>query len=256
LPDPASHLKLAITQLLNAGAVEDGRQIDYETLRTHPSYKQYQEALHTLADFDPATLEGREAQLAFWINLYNGLIIRAVIEEGIKTSVASNLLKLAWFFRRRRVVVGGQPLGFDHIEHGLLRANRGHPYLPGARFRPHDRPATWVIQPMEKRIHFALNCASRSCPPVNVYTAERLEHQLEAAARNFITSETQVDPAGKSICLSEILKWYAVDFGGQEGVLSFIQPYLPEESAAWINANRAALIVRYAPYDWQLNFKG
>jgi hypothetical protein len=107
---------------------------------------------------------------------------------------------------------------------------------------------------VEPRIHFALNCASRSCPPVGVYDPQHIDSQLEVAARNFVTQEVEVDPARKTLRLPHIFRWYARDFGGRAGVLTFVANYLADVSAReWLRRHRRAVKWIYVPYDWLLN---
>ena len=150
--------------------------------------------------------------------------------------------------------VGGQRVSCDDIEHGILRGNRGHPFLPGRQFRASDPRLKWAVARHDPRIHFALNCASRSCPPIRVYAADLLESQLETAAKHFIASEARVSPEINSLALSSIFKWFQADFGGREGVMDFLLAHLPrDEKRAWLAQNRGSVRLRYAAYDWRLN---
>ena len=153
-------------------------------------------------------------------------------------------------------MVGGKRMSCDDIEHGILRGNRGHPFLPGSQFHhaPRDPRRAWVIDPPDPRIHFALNCASRSCPPIRAYAAETLEAQLELAANHFIALETRIFPETNTLFLSSIFKWFQADFGGREGMLDFLLAHsLRDERRDWLIQNRRTARLRYAPYDWRLN---
>jgi hypothetical protein len=111
-----------------------------------------------------------------------------------------------------------------------------------------------VIRPLDPRIHFALNCASRSCPPIGVYEAARLQQQLDLAARSFVDGSATLDRANGVITLSPIFKWYARDFGGRAGVISFLIAHLPDDDRrAWLSDLRVKAKLAYAPYDWLLN---
>ena len=107
---------------------------------------------------------------------------------------------------------------------------------------------------MDVRIHFALNCASQSCPPIRAYTAENLDHQLDMAAGNFVAQEVEINPWANAIRISRIFKWFSGDFGGRKGVIAFIVKYLPEgELKVWLKANGENASLKYKPYDWGLN---
>ncbi len=145
-------------------------------------------------------------------------------------------------------------MSLDDIEHGILRGNRGHPSLPGPQFPADDPRRGWVISSPDERIHFALNCASRSCPPIQVYSAEHIDDQLELAARNFVDQTTSVDQDRHVLSISKIFRWYQGDFGGQRGVINFILDHLPGgERREWIFTNQDSLSLDYKPYNWRLN---
>ena len=119
------------------------------------------------------------------------------------------------FFARIAYAVGGYRFSADDIEHGILRANAGHPAIPGKQFTNRDSRSAFALDRFDPRIHFALNCASRSCPPINVYLAENIDQQLDLATRNFINGgEFSVDVKNMTVTLSTIFRWYAPDFGG------------------------------------------
>jgi hypothetical protein len=109
---------------------------------------------------------------------------------------------------------------------------------------------------MDLRIHFALNCASRSCPPIRVYDAERLDVQLDLAAQNFVASEVTV--AAGQIALSRIFQWYQVDFGGRPGIRDFLVRHVPDDDShsplrAILQNSTTAVKFVYRPYDWSIN---
>src|SRR5690606_36544813 len=112
--------------------------------------------------FDPKGLSSWEERAALWINIYNALTIDAVIAFGIRESVRE--VPRMGFFRQAAYCIGGHIFSLDDIEHGILRGNRRHPAYPVPQFDEKD-PRRYAILPFEPKIHFALTCASRSCPP-------------------------------------------------------------------------------------------
>jgi hypothetical protein len=113
-----------------------------------------------------------------------------------------------------------------------------------------------VIESIDKRIHFALNCASRSCPPIRAYSPEKLDSQLDLATRSYLATDVRILPEKNALYLSSIFKWFAADFGGREGVIDFILSYLPETiERTWLMKQRGRVSLRYKPYDWSLNSK-
>jgi len=111
------------------------------------------------------------------------------------------------------------------------------------------------MQPPDPRVHFALNCASRSCPPIGVYGAEQIDAQLDLAAQNFIANDVAVDEERGEVQLSSIFRWYAGDFGGRDGVIERLVRYLPADDArhTWLAAHGDSACLTYRPYDWGLN---
>jgi len=159
-------------------------------------------------------------------------------------------------FQRGRVLNNVQRFSANDIEHGTLRvrSNRPHWAIPGRQFGPADPQLTWRVTRFDPRIHFALNCASRSCPPIGFYDAARLDTQLDLAAASFIRADVEANPARGSLRLSAIFKWYAADFGGRAGVMAMLLRYLPEgETRLWLESRGAGVKLYYAVYDWRLN---
>jgi hypothetical protein len=252
-PALAAALKAAVNGFKAAAMDTAGLTVDYRRLRDSPAYADYWASLTPqLQGYDPAGLATRDERLAFWINLYNALVIDAVIAYAVRESVASQWAGLA-FFRTAAYVVGGRRCALEDIEHGILRANRGNPFLPGPQFAVGDPRLAWVVEPPDPRIHFALNCASRSCPPIGVYSAEQIDDQLELATRSFVDADVAVDPGRGEVHLSRIFSWYGDDFGGLPGIVALLRRSLPADARrAWLaQAQRARLV--YRDYDWRLN---
>lgn len=249
----AGELRAVMNRLKARAISADGARVDYAAMRASDDYAHYRaHLLPQLAVFDPRSLQTRAERLAFWINLYHAVVIDAVISTGIRRSVTEGGLGGLAFFRRAGCGVGNCCLSCDDIEHGILRANRGHPFMPGPQFASDDPRRAWVIEPLDPRIHFALNCASRSCPPIGVYDATRLDEQLALAARSFVDQTTRC--VGNGLEVSVLLRWYEDDFGGRAGVLRFLAGHLPDdERRTTVAARGASTPLRYAKYDWGLN---
>jgi len=253
--DPATELVGLLYEVVLSGLVDHGENVDYAALRTGPLYNDFRRCTGELRKFDPSVLPDKNARLAFWINLYNVLVLDGVIASGIRQSVMEQRAGMT-FFRQVAYTVGGQRMSCDDIEHGILRANRGHPFYPGRQFGPSDHRLKWVIEPFDTRIHFALNCASRSCPPIRAYSPEKLDVQLDLASRSYLASDMQIMPDMNTLQLSSIFKWFARDFGGLDGIIDFILSHLPEgEKFLWLSRERDRVSLRYKPYDWNLNGK-
>lgn len=251
----AAEIKRAVNSFKAAASDAGGSRVDYARLRETEAYAAYrEECTPQLCELDLSTLTTREEQLAFWINLYNALVIDTVVAFDVQRSVTEGRAGLLAFFRRAAYDVGGQRFCCDDIEHGILRGNRGQPFIPGPQFGPSDPRCAWVVTPPDVRIHFALNCASRSCPPIGVYDADQIDVQLDLASRNFVDAEVTVDEAQGEVRLSQIFRWYAGDFGGRAGVMEFLLRHLPDdEQREWLSVHQADVRLSYQPYDWALN---
>jgi len=187
-----------------------------------------------LESTDPDKLARNEA-LAYWINLYNAVTLRLILDHYPVSSIKDLGGKLTSAWEKKLVQVNGRPLSLNTVENEIIRPSFGDP-----------------------RIHFALNCASMSCPPLSshAYRADVIEEQLEAVARRAVTDPYWVDLSGCSsygkghIALSKIFDWYQDDFGGEKGVRNFLAHYLPGKKLPLQNG-RCSL--HYNGYDWKLN---
>jgi hypothetical protein len=222
--------------------------VDYAGLHREPSgLNRYIEALGTTS-LEALVAAPREEQLAFWINAYNACMLQRVVEHyplqeranpGLAGRVQNRLARRpansVWqirdVFSGPACVVAGQERSLDQIEHEIIR-------------------------PMgEPRIHFAINCAARSCPPLvpEAYTGEALHQQLDARVRAFVRTPAQFEARADEgvLRMNPILNWFGEDFGGPEGVKAFLEPYLSGD-AARMAADPGTRIV-FTDYDWTLN---
>lgn len=246
-PDVAGHLKALVGAVAAEASDPASGRLDYGRARGNPAYARYRQRAGTLHAFDPGTLAGRDARLAFWINLYNALVIDAVIQLGVRTSV----MEVPGFFWRVAYGVGGVAYSLDDIEQGVLRGNADHPILRRPLLGQHDPRRRQVIEPPDARVHFALTCATRSCPPVRVYDAPHIDRQLDLAAWNFINGGgVEVDLDRRIVRLSQIFRWYARDFGSP---LEFVARYLADGPEKSLLQESSDLTADYLPYDWRLN---
>ncbi len=162
--DLATSIKITLDELKVSVMDETGAKIDYAALRNSSAYGVYRaECLAALRKFKPNTLPDQGSRRAFWINLYNALALDAVITFGVERSVTEGRLGLLAFFRRAAYLVDDQRVSLEDIEHGILRANGGNPFVPGAHFTTQDPRRAWSL-PVDPQVHFALNCGGRFLP--------------------------------------------------------------------------------------------
>ncbi len=247
-------IRLKNTMNILRGAFFDTAQsrVAYEEMIGSDVYGDYLELSYSLKKMDPAQLHGRKEKTAFWINLYNVIVIHAVIELGIRNSVK----EVRHFFKRVRYRIGTMHFTPYDIEHGVLRGNRRPPYSLFHAFSEDDERIACRVEPLDPRIHFALVCASSSCPPIDVYTADNLDEELKISGRTFLNAGGLViDRDKRTVSLSRIFKWYARDFGeNQADILRFAAPYLYEgEDRAFLEEQAGKIDVHYQDYDWRLN---
>lgn len=212
-------------------------RVDYAALKASPALSTYIAALSTAEEpKQPAE------RMAFWINAYNALTVDMVVDHYPLDSIKELDGGDPW--TARMFQVAGRSVTLNHIEHQILR-------------------------PMgDPRIHAAISCASRGCPPLQrqVFTGATLQSQLEQASRAWMASNgISVDPETNTVMLNRIFEWYGADFaehdstadvdipgvsGTQEAALHFAMQHLPQHSAF---LRQGGYTVSYAPYDWGLN---
>ncbi len=177
----------------------------------------------------------RNAKLAYWINAYNAVTLHGILREYPTTSIRNHTAKFFGYniWHDLLLTVGVEYISLDQIEHNVLRKMN------------------------EPRIHFAIVCASKSCPRLlnRAYTGAKLEEQLVANTKHFFANPLHFKHQGGSFKLSAILSWFAADFGSSKASqLKTIAPYLPTEAAREAAANNS-VSVSYLEYDWSLNEK-
>ncbi len=219
-----------LDRLLNKHVSEGA--VDYEAIRKDPTgLDRYLDQLAAVSETEFSTW-ARNEQLAYLINLYNAATIRLVCRHYPLESIKEigGLFSGPW--DQKVVKLFGRTVDLDHFEHDELRKRYQEP-----------------------RIHFALVCAAKGCPPLagEPYVAERLDEQLERQARKFMgqIGKNRVVPQERRIILSPIFKWYGRDFGkSDKELIEQLRPYLPglpEDPADWS--------IDFSTYDWRLNKK-
>jgi hypothetical protein len=244
-------LKLKDSMNVLRGAFFQGDRVAYEEMESSKTYREYLELSYSLKGMKLEDLRTREERLAFWINLYNVLVIHGVIALGIRDSVK----EVARFFPRVQYRIGDLFFTPHEIEHGILRGNRRPPASLFRVFRGKDARLQWMIEPMDPRVHFTLVCAS-SCPPIEGFTPENLKKELTVSGQTFFNAGgVKIDRERNRVSLSRIFKWYGNDFGpALPERLRFIVYYLYDQrEREYLLNNAQNTIVEYQNYDWRLN---
>jgi hypothetical protein len=204
-----------------------GTRVDYVAVRGDPLWKTL---LGGLAEApEPSAPADR---FAFWINAYNILAIDVVVQHFPVASIrdAGSLLRPVW--KREAGRAAGRARTLDEIEHAILR--------------PIGDP----------RVHAAIVCASTSCPSLahEPYRGDRLDAQLDAAARGFVANPVKgVRVESQRLRLSKIFDWFGDDFAASGGVLAFVRRHAAPELRAAIEGLGPDPAIDWFDYDWSLN---
>lgn len=226
-----SHARLA--KILSAH-VADG-WVDYAGLKADPTG--LQSYLDEVAGVTEDEFKGwtEPQQIAFLLNLYNAATLRLVADHYPVKSIKKigGLLSGPW--KQEVVRLWGRTTTLDEVEHGLLRARYAEP-----------------------RVHFALVCAAKSCPPLRAepFVADRLDAQLTDQGKQFLAqpAKNRVDLAAKTLWLSPIFDWFRADFTKEgKSLEEAVAPFLADADARQVRSG--GLKVKFTAYDWSLNAK-
>lgn len=212
----ADSLHLPFNDLLQQYVTSEG-QVRYDGLqREHTRLQAY---LQQLSKLVPEASTPREASMAYWINAYNAFTLDLIVRNYPIKSILQLDNGKTWDVKR--ISLGGKKYSLNQIEHEILRKKWADP-----------------------RIHFALNCAAKSCPPLfhQAYLPSQLEQQLEARTIYFINHSGYNQLSGQPLRLSKIFEWYAADFGDLH---TFLRKYYPKE----LKTRK----ISYNEYNWDLN---
>ena len=195
---------------------------------------------------DPAAIDGDQARIAFWVNTYNSLLRSITAARPFRRSVLLSLRAFGTY----RFEIGGHPYTLDLIEHGVLRGNARPPVGVRPPLRDSDPRLASLPSAPDPRVHFALNCGARSCPPIRAYRAASVDSELERATVDYLGAESDVDDEAGSVELPGLMKLYGADFGGTAGRLHFAAKRLPDLER--LLSREPNPKVRYARFDWHV----
>jgi len=207
----------------------DLHSVAYKSLKGDPEFKKVIEELKTASLDD---LKTKDEKLSFWINTYNVLAVKVVVDHYPVKSIKDigSLFKSVW--KRKAGVVAGKERTLNEVEHEILR-KMGDP-----------------------RIHVAIVCASVSCPDLRkeAFTADRLNEQLDDQVKLFLENTgkgMRIDEKKKKVYVSSIFKWFDEDFESQGGVTGFISQYVSPSRQKSLKEYGGKL--KYLDYNWDLN---
>ncbi len=203
--------------------VSSAGKVDYEALKANKS-----EVDAVIKDMKENTVESSwtsKQKLAYWINAYNIFTIKLVIDNYPVKSIKDINNDKPW--DKKFIEIGGKTYSLNDIENNIIRKDFNEP-----------------------RIHFAVNCASISCPKLinEAFTASKMESQLTKATKDFLKDTGKNKLEESKIQISNIFNWYKADFEKAGGVISFINKYSDTEV-------KSDATVSYMDYNWNLNKK-
>ncbi len=212
--------------------------MDYRNLKAKDAAA-LQTLRRQLANVNTATLNPKQ-QLAYWINVYNINTVATIVEsypvDSIRDISTDPIIRLN-VFKKERVPIGKVLISLDAVENAKIREGFHDP-----------------------RIHFAINCAAKSCPPIRTeaYVGAKLDAQLDDQARRFLNGPLGVrvekDGDGVDLHVTKIIDWFGDDFekwGG--GRVAFIRRYVTPDKQRAIDAAKGDVDFDYNDYDWALN---
>ncbi len=237
VPPGFDHQHHAWSDLL--GMYVKSGQVDYKRFfkAGRPALQRYLQSLEAVEKREYAQWN-KAQKIAFWINVYNAYTIELVFDHYPLKSLQKVGAKPGDAWRKVFIPlekIAGRALSLHAVENEILRK----------RF---DEP----------RIHFALNCASMSCPVLlgEAFTADRLAQQLDRQTRLFLRdqSKNRYNAASNTLYLSKIFDWYKEDFGSSvQSMTAFVAKYLTGDNKKAVT--RDAPKVEFLAYDWALNGK-
>ncbi|MFZ1561916.1 MAG: DUF547 domain-containing protein [Saprospiraceae bacterium] len=194
--------------------------VDYKSIKANK--KELEAITKTFSATTVLTSWSKNDQLAFWINAYNVFTIDLVVNHYPIKSIQNLDGGKTWDVKR--IEIGGKKYSLNNIENDIIRP-----------------------QFKDARIHFAVNCAAKSCPPIlnGAFFSKSLDEQLDAVTKKFVNNTKYQNITSGKMTLSKIFDWYKVDFGD---IAAFINKY----STIKVNNNTTIL---YKDYDWSLNDK-
>ena len=167
-----------------------------------------------------AEIKSNDQKLAFWVNVYNGFIQYHLTKRPELYEDRRN------FFNKERIKIAGQVLSFSNIEHGIIRKSQspiGAGYIRRI-FRP-----TWErklrVDKKDWRVHFALNCGAKSCPPVAIYNPDILDKQFDFMTQEYLSEQTTYDLESETAKVVSLFSWFRGDFGGKRGAKKILKKY-------------------------------
>ncbi|MRI00007.1 DUF547 domain-containing protein [Kriegella sp. EG-1] len=193
----------------------------------------------SLEDLDNGLITDNE-KLAFWLNIYNAYIQVILSEHPEKYDDRRS------FFKAEQIPIAGRFLSFAKIEHGIIRKSQWELGLGKIRkWFPNKLERKLRVDKRDYRIHFALNCGAKDCPPVAIYEANRLDEQLNLGTKKYLKSSSEYKKETNEIAITSLFSWFRGDFGSKKEIKKILKSYGIIQSST--------VSISYKNYDWTLD---
>ncbi|MBA6316831.1 DUF547 domain-containing protein [Cellulophaga baltica] len=238
------------TIILTVGSMTAQQGKDYNTLSEDFLLKikngedvsaiQQELANSTIEDLENA-LRTDQQKLAFWVNIYNGYIQLILSETPELYNDRRD------FFSREQITIAGETVSFAKIEHGIIRKSQWPLGLGLIRkWFPNKFERKLRVDTRDYRVHFALNCGAKDCPPVAIYSPGHINEQFHKGTKEYLTKSTTYTAENKSVAVTSLFSWFRGDFGSKKGV----KKILKENQ---IIPTTKDIEITYKSYDWTLD---
>ena len=176
-----------------------------------------------------------EKKKAFWINIYNAYFLILRKDREVKKSD---------IYKKQLIEIAGRLFSLDNVEHGILRKYR---YKYSLGFFVNVMTSKFVkelaVDSLDHRIHFALNCGAKSCPPIAFYNPEKVNEQLDLSTQSFLEAESDFNDQKMIVSTTKLFLAYYWDFGGKKGIRKIFLSQL--------NKDISDYKIRYKKYSWE-----
>ena len=212
-----------------------------ETVKAGKDSKAFQDKLaNTTIEALEKGLQTDEQKLAFWVNVYNAYI-QVILSKNPELYEDRQA-----FFNDDRVLIAGEMRAFAKIEHGIIRKSQWPLGLGRIRkWFPNKFERKLRVSKRDHRVHFALNCGAKDCPPVAIYDDERLEEQFSKGQKQYLNKTTVYNEENKTVAVTSLFSWFRGDFGGKKGTKKILikEGLIPNKDVD----------LEFKSYDWTLD---
>ncbi|MFH6604307.1 DUF547 domain-containing protein [Maribacter algicola] len=235
---------------LNSNAQSTSKELDLNELseaflvniKNGASTNEIREKIYGLSLEDIVNgLSTDDKKLAFWVNVYNAYI-QVILSENPKLYDDKRS-----FFKKEQLPIAGRMISFEKIEHGIIRKSQWPLGLGFVRKWFPDRFERKLrVDKRDHRVHFALNCGAKDCPPVAIYEAPRLDDQFDRGTELYLKRTSKYNAENNEVAVTSLFNWFRGDFGCKKGIKKILkrQEIIPTTKR---------IDITYQNYDWTLD---